>query len=165
MNEDELAAELRALVSASGDREQRGGRVAAAIRRFGGYRWAGVYDVASEEIRVVGWDGPAPPTHSHFPRSRGLCGAVVATGEAVVVGDVAADARYLTTHTTTRSEIVVPVFRGDVVVGLIDVESEQPDAFGESDKRFLERCSAVVAPFWGAGAADTGPTAEAPRGA
>jgi GAF domain-containing protein len=97
---------------------------------------------------VTGWDGPAPPTHPRFPRTRGLCGAAVAAGETVVVGDVAADPRYLTTHTTTRSEVVVPVFDRDAVVGLIDVESERPDAFGSRDKHLLERCAAVIAPLW-----------------
>ena len=66
----------------------------------------------------------------------------------VVVGDVAADPRYLTTHTTTRSEIVVPVFSAGAPVGLIDVESERPQAFGEADERLLERCAALISPLW-----------------
>jgi L-methionine (R)-S-oxide reductase len=148
MNEAELTAELISSSSASDDRERRAERVAASIRRFGGYRWVGVYDVGDDEIEVVGWDGPAAPTHPRFPRGYGLCGAAVAAGEPVVVGDVAADPRYLTTHTTTRSEIVVPVFQDGIVVGLIDVESERGNAFGEGDKQLLERCAAVILPLW-----------------
>lgn len=148
MNEDELSAELDALVGASGDREQRGARIAAAIRRFGGYRWAGIYDVTENEIAAVGWAGPGPPAHPRFPRERGLCGAAVAARETVVARDVTTDPRYLTTHTTTRSEIVVPVFRGGAVVGLIDVESERRDAFGEADKQLLEHCAGVIARLW-----------------
>ena len=148
MKEAELTAELISSSSASDDRERRAERVAASIRRFGGYRWVGIYDVTVEEIAVVAWDGPAPPTHPRFPREQGLCGAAVATGEPVVVGDVASDPRYLTTHTTTRSEIVVPVLAEGDVVGLIDVESEQPDAFGESDRQLLERCAAEIVPLW-----------------
>jgi L-methionine (R)-S-oxide reductase len=148
MNEAELTAELVASTTAAEDREGRAERIAAAIRRFGGYRWVGVYDVGEDEVAVVGWDGPAAPTYPRFPRERGLCGAAVATGQPIVVADVAADPRYLTTHTTTRSEIVVPVFDGGAVVGLIDVESERPDAFGQSDTQLLERCAAVVMPLW-----------------
>ena len=148
MNEAELAAELVTSSTASDDRERRAERIAASIRRFGGYRWVGVYDVSDDEIEVVGWDGPAAPTYPRFPRGRGLCGAAVAAGEPVVVGDVTADPRYLTTHTTTRSEIVVPVFREGVVVGLIDVESERGNAFGEGDRQLLERCAAVILPLW-----------------
>ena len=148
MNEAELTAELVASSAAAVDREQRASRVAASIRRFGGYRWVGVYDVTADEIAVVAWDGPAPPTHPRFPRSQGLCGAAVAAGGSVIVGDVTDDPRYLTTHTTTRSEIVVPVFQDGGVVGLVDVESEQPNAFDESDKQLLERSAAVIAPLW-----------------
>ena len=159
MNEAELHAELVASSSAHDDRQRRAERVAASIRRFGGYRWVGVYDVTRDEIAVVGWDGPAAPTHPRFPRSQGLCGAAVAAGEPVVVGDVAADPRYLTTHTTTRSEIVVPVFQNGTIVGLIDVESERPDAFGDRDKQLLERCAAVIGALWRAD--DASPTANA----
>jgi L-methionine (R)-S-oxide reductase len=153
MNEAELTAELVASSTGADDRQRRAERIAAAIRRFGGYRWVGVYDITGEEIVVVGWDGPAAPTHPRFPRDQGLCGAAFATGEPVVVGDVTADARYLTTHTTTRSEIVVPVFDDGSVVGVIDVESELPNAFGESDKQLLARCAAVIVPLWRASAA------------
>jgi L-methionine (R)-S-oxide reductase len=148
MNEAELTAQLAASSTAAEERERRTASVAAAVRRFGDYRWVGIYDVTAEEIAVVAWDGPAPPTHPRFPREQGLCGAAVAAAEPVLVGDVASDPRYLTTHTTTRSEIVVPVFANGDVVGLIDVESEQPDAFAESDRQLLERCAAVIVPLW-----------------
>lgn len=147
-----MSAELTvALVEASageGDRAGRAARVAAVIRRFGGYRWVGVYDVGSDEISVVGWDGPGPPSHPRFARGQGLCGAAVASRAAVVAGDVGADPRYLTTHASTRSEIVVPVCAGGAVVGLIDVESERRGAFGAEDQRLLERCAAAIAPLW-----------------
>jgi putative methionine-R-sulfoxide reductase with GAF domain len=151
----ELTDELAEIVGAAEDRQQRGARVAAAIRGFGGYRWVGIYDVGADEIAVVAWDGPGPPAHPRFPRTEGLCGAAAAGAAAVVIGDVTADPRYLTTHRTTRSEIVVPVFRDDVVVGLIDVESERLDAFGERDQQLLERCAAVIEPLWRADGGDS----------
>jgi L-methionine (R)-S-oxide reductase len=147
-----MSADLTvALVEASageGDRASRAARVAAVIRRLGGYRWVGIYDVGSREISVVGWDGPGPPTHPSFAREQGLCGAAVASRAAVVAGDVGADSRYLTTHASTRSEIAVPVNAGSTVVGLIDVESERRDAFGAEDQRLLERCAAAITPLW-----------------
>ena len=148
VNEAELTEELVAMSSAAEARERRAERIAGAIRRFGGYRWVGVYDVTDDEIAAIGWDGPAAPTYPRFPRSQGLCGAAVAAGRPVVVGDVASDPRYLTTHTTTQSEIVVPIFDDGAVVGLIDVESERPNAFGDADSELLERCAAVIVPVW-----------------
>jgi L-methionine (R)-S-oxide reductase len=149
MSERDLAAELFDATAREDARDVRAARAAASIRRFGGYRWVGVYDVDEDEIAILGWDGPAPPAHPRFPRTDGLCGTAVATGDVVIVGDVAADPRYLTTHATTRSEIVVPILRRGVVVGVIDAESHLPDAFDERDSRLLGRCAAIITPLWG----------------
>jgi L-methionine (R)-S-oxide reductase len=148
VNEADLIAELVRAAADIAERDRSAVRVAAAIRRFRGYRWVGIYDVSDQEIVVVGWDGPAPPQYPRFPRTKGLCGAAVSAGEAVIVGDVEADPRYLTTHSTTRSEIIVPVFGGGIVVGLIDVESERPRAFTDRDQQLLERCATVILPLW-----------------
>ncbi len=125
-------------------------RIAGAIRESGGYRWVGVYDVTPDEIGVVAWSGPSAPAVPRFPSSQGLCGSSVRSRATVVVGDVTKDPRYLRTLETTRSEIVVPVVdpeRGDVV-GLLDVESDLPGAFGEEDQSLLEKCAASLAPLW-----------------
>jgi putative methionine-R-sulfoxide reductase with GAF domain len=144
----ELTRELVEASGAAGGRSASAERVAAAIRRYGGYRWVGIYDVGRDEIAVIGWDGPGPPVHPRFPRTAGLCGAAVAARRPVVVGDVAADTRYLTTHASTRSEIVVPVLASGVPVGLIDVESETSNAFAPDDEQLLERCAALISPLW-----------------
>ena len=117
---------------------------------MGRYRWAGIYDVSPEEIGVVAWSGPDAPAHPRFPRGQGLCGAAVLARSTIAVGDVTRDLRYLTTLGTTRSEIVVPILDPATgqVVGLLDVESDRVDAFGEEDRRCLEECAAALEPLW-----------------
>ncbi|HEY3173119.1 MAG TPA: GAF domain-containing protein [Thermoanaerobaculia bacterium] len=123
--------------------------MAERIREAGRYRWVGIYAVGRHEISVIGWSGPAAPAHPRFPKDRGLCGAAAASERTVVVNDVAKDPRYLATLASTRSEIVVPVKRpSGEVVGLIDVESEKPDAFGSADERMLEEFALQAADFW-----------------
>jgi L-methionine (R)-S-oxide reductase len=75
----------------------------------------------------------------------------VASGKTVVVGDVREDPRYLTAFGSTRSEIIVPVLDrvGRKVVGTIDVESEEVDAFLEEDRAALERCAVALAALFG----------------
>jgi len=124
-------------------------RLAEQIREAGAYRWVGIYAVGRSEISVIGWSGPAPPAYPRFPKDRGLCGAAAASGRTVVVNDVVKDPRYLETLTTTRSEIVVPVKRSTgEVVGVIDVESERPDAFGIVDQQKLEEFAVLAAALW-----------------
>ena len=144
---------LHEILSFPGDRVGKARRIAGAIREMGGYRWAGIYDVSPEEIGVIAWSGPDAPAYPRFPASQGICGAAVLARSTIAVGDVTRDKRYLTTLGTTRSEIVVPVVDSATgsVVGLLDVESELADAFGEEDRRCLEECAAALKPLWSRG--------------
>jgi len=74
-----------------------------------------------------------------------LCGAALDSGKPIIVGDVHKDPRYLPTFHTTRSEIVVPM-RNDHrhILGIMDVESDQLNAFGGEDQQFLERAGGLI---------------------
>jgi L-methionine (R)-S-oxide reductase len=121
-------------------------RVAALIRQAGGYRWVGLYAVTDQEIAAIGWSGPGAPAHPRFPMTQGLSGAAVAAARAVVVNDVTADPRYLTAFASTLSEAVVPVVDPGTgtVVGTLDVESAERDAFTDADRQALEGCAAAL---------------------
>ena len=151
MDEARLLTEVARVLANEAAPERRAAGVAGAIRRAGGYRWVGLYRVTGEEIALLAFDGPGPPAHPRFPATQGLSGAAVASGQTVVVGDVRGDPRYLTAFGSTRSEIIVPVLdsAGRRVVGTIDVESEEQDAFTAADRAALERCAVAVAPLFG----------------
>jgi len=141
---------LREILSIPGDRVGKARRVAAAIRETGGYRWVGLYELSGDAIQVVAWSGPGAPAFPQFHSSQGLCGATVRSRQTTHVGDVTRDPRYLTTLNTTRSEIVTPVLdAAGAVLGLLDVESDLPDAFGPEDRSCLEACARSLAPLWG----------------
>ena len=146
MDEPRLLDELGRVLRSADGREAKAVRIAEMIRRAGDYRWVGIYEVSGDEIAVIGWSGPGGPAHPRFPITQGLSGAVVSSGEAVVVGDVTTDPRYLTAFGSTRSEIIVPVIEPATrkVVGTIDVESEHKNAFTEADRATLERCAAAI---------------------
>jgi L-methionine (R)-S-oxide reductase len=144
---DELGRVLR---SADG-REAAAERIAETIQSAGNHRWVGIYEVSGEEIAVIGWSGPGDPAYPRFPITQGLSGTVVSSGEAVIVGDVTTDPRYLTAFGSTRSEIIVPVIEPATrtVVGTIDVESEHKNAFTDADRATLERCAEAIADLFG----------------
>jgi L-methionine (R)-S-oxide reductase len=143
----DVLAEVRLALTGSGDRREKLEHIAAILREGRGYRWVGLYDVSGVELAIVAWSGHGEPAHPRFPVSQGLCGDAATRRETVIVGDVTADARYLTTFPSTRSEIVVPIL--DSVTGrprgVIDVESDRPDAFGAADRELLERCASELA--------------------
>jgi GAF domain-containing protein len=126
-------------------RTEKATQIAELVQRAGSYRWVGLYEVTRQEIAVLGWSGPGAPAYPRFPVTQGLSGAAVAARRAVVVNDVTADPRYLTAFASTRSEAVVPVLDPGtgVVVGTLDVESAERDAFTDADRQALERVAAA----------------------
>jgi L-methionine (R)-S-oxide reductase len=82
--------------------------------------------------------------HTRIPLNQGICGAAATTGKTIVVDDVTLDNRYLACSTETKSEIVVPVFVRNKVVGELDVDSHFPAAFGGQDRELVEYCASLV---------------------
>jgi L-methionine (R)-S-oxide reductase len=101
------------------------------------YTWAGIYLLEGDEL-VLGPYLGKPSPHTRIPLNRGICGAAASEKATIVVDDVNSDPRYLACSIETRSEIVVPIMRGDEVLGEIDVDSDQVAAFGEKDRQLLE---------------------------
>jgi L-methionine (R)-S-oxide reductase len=147
---DNMLNQIRAAAASGGDRTERAKRLAEMIRKLGEYRWVGVYDVGAENVSIIAWSGPGAPQYPTFPVTKGLTGAAIQQKKAVVVGDVRNDPRYLTAFGSTVSEIIVPVLAPgeDRVIGTVDVESEQANAFGQRDQRMIEQCAQAALPLW-----------------
>jgi len=112
--------------------------------RFPHYSWVGIYLVEGGELVLGPWKGPQATEHVRIPVGEGICGAAAASGRTEVVDDVNADPRYLACFVSTRSEIVVPIVYEGRVVGEIDIDSDEPAAFAEADRTFLERVALLV---------------------
>jgi putative methionine-R-sulfoxide reductase with GAF domain len=95
---------------------------------------------------IVAKTGKCPPAYPRFPITQGLAGAALEAKQPIMVADVHKDPRYLPTFGSTQSEIVVPVItETGKPVGLIDVESENVNAFTENDRDFLEHAAYLIA--------------------
>lgn len=110
------------------------------------YSWVGIYLVQGNELTLDAWSGPAPTVHTRIPIGKGVCGFAAKAGRTEIVSDVGKDPRYLECFVSTRAEIVVPIFNEGKVVGEIDIDSDQLDAFSSLDREFLEAVAKKVAP-------------------
>jgi len=108
------------------------------------YTWVGIYLLDGNEL-VLGPFVGKPSPHTRIPLGRGVCGAAAAEKATIVVDDVNADPRYLACSVETKSEIVVPIMRGNDVLGEIDIDSDTPAAFGARDRALLEQVAALLA--------------------
>jgi putative methionine-R-sulfoxide reductase with GAF domain len=145
-----LADSIIALLRASPTGAEFFAKMADLIRQSRNYRWVGIYEVGPEEVSIVAYSGPDAPAYPKFPITKGLTGSAIGEKRTVVVGDVRNDPRYLTAFGSTLSEIVIPVLdeKTGRVVGTIDVESENADAFSSEDQSTLEECARAAASRW-----------------
>ena len=97
------------------------------------FDWTGFYRVTAPEMLKI---GPYQGGHGclQIPFSRGVCGAAARTGEVQLVADVEAFPGHIACASSTRSELVLPVFNGaGDVIAVFDIDSDQPDAFTTQD--------------------------------
>lgn len=101
------------------------------------FDWTGFYRVVGPDLLKI---GPYQGGHGclTIPFSRGVCGAAARTKEVQLVADVDAFPGHIACASSTRSEIVLPVCdaQGDLL-GVLDIDSDQPAAFSTEDARQL----------------------------
>jgi putative methionine-R-sulfoxide reductase with GAF domain len=108
------------------------------------YTWVGIYLLEGDEL-VLGPFLGKPSPHTRIALGHGICGAAAAEKATIIVDDVNADPRYLACSLETQSEIVVPILRGEEVLGEIDIDSDRAAAFGPADRAMLEAIAAALA--------------------
>jgi L-methionine (R)-S-oxide reductase len=111
---------------------------------FEKYSWVGIYFVKGNELILGPWKGKQATEHTTIPLGMGICGAAAKTGKIEIVDDITKDIRYLSCFLSTRSEIVVPIKKMNVVVGEIDIDSDGPTAFDKNDAIFLEKVADML---------------------
>lgn len=102
------------------------------------FDWTGFYRVTGPELLKI---GPYQGGHGCLviPFSRGVCGAAARTGQTQLVPDVEAFAGHIACASSTRSELVLPVWNGaGTLIGVFDIDSNQPDAFTQTDADALD---------------------------
>ena len=104
---------------------------------FDYYHWTGFYRAVSDDLLIV---GPYQGGHGclRIPFSKGVCGAAARSRETQLVPDVEDFPGHIACSSSTRSEIVVPVITPEArLLGVLDVDSDDPAAFTETDGHFL----------------------------
>jgi L-methionine (R)-S-oxide reductase len=97
------------------------------------FNWTGFYRVVAPELLKI---GPYQGGHGCLviPFARGVCGAAARTRQVQLVPDVDAFPGHIACASSTRSELVLPVFDATgAVIAVFDIDSDQPDAFTQTD--------------------------------
>lgn len=141
----EVSARIRAVCEGESDAVALMATVACELyHAFDGFDWVGFYRVVAPELLKV---GPYQGGHGclTIPFARGVCGAAARERRTQVVKDVDAFPGHIACASSTRSEIVVPVFDGmGRLLGVLDIDSDRPGAFDQADAAALEELMRVV---------------------
>ena len=134
-----LAKTLQALTEGETDRVALMATVTCEVHHADDrFDWTGFYRVTGPELLKI---GPYQGGHGCLviPFSRGVCGAAARTVQTQLVPDVEAFAGHIACASSTRSELVLPVWNGaGTLIGVFDIDSNQPDAFTQTDADELE---------------------------
>ena len=133
-----LAATIRALTHGETDAVALMATLACEVHHSDDrFDWTGFYRVTEPGLLKI---GPYQGGHGCLviPFDKGVCGAAARTREVQLVPDVDAFPGHIACASSTRSELVLPVFDGaGALIGVFDLDSDQPDAFTEEDAREL----------------------------
>ena len=99
--------------------------------------WTGFYRVQNEELVLGPFQGPVACTR--IPYGKGVCGSAWKRSETIVVPDVEEFPGHIACSSESRSEIVVPVWNEDKIIGVLDIDSEHLNTFDETDRLWLEK--------------------------
>ena len=103
------------------------------------YDWVGFYfaQPSTKTLHLKAFAG-IPTDHTLIPFGKGICGQVALFNESFVVVDVQAEENYISCNVDVKSEIVIPLFLNKINIGQIDIDSNTPKAFNETDTLLLE---------------------------
>lgn len=131
-----LLPQIRALMEGETDATANLANVAAALKEQFGWLWVGFYLVRNGELVVGPFQGPVACTR--IRKGKGVCGTAWAEARTLIVPDVEAFPGHIACSSLSRSEIVVPIFSGSEVVGVLDADSVELGAFDGEDQIWLE---------------------------
>jgi L-methionine (R)-S-oxide reductase len=140
----DLARDLEALLLGETDAVANAANAAAAIyHTLPALNWAGFYFLHGEELILGPFQGL--PACVRIPLGRGVCGTAAAERRLILVPDVTAFPGHIACDVASRSELVVPLLRGERMIGVLDLDSPELARFDQYDQSGCEHLAGIIA--------------------
>jgi GAF domain-containing protein len=137
-----LIPQIESLISGEEDLYTNLANTAAALREAFGFFWVGFYLVKNQQLVLGPFQGPIACTRINF--GKGVCGTAWKEAKTQLVPDVDAFPGHIACSSASKSEIVVPVFKGEEVAMVLDVDSDALADFDETDQKYLEELMEIL---------------------
>lgn len=132
-----LLPQIQALLYGETDQVANLANVCAALKEQFNWFWVGFYLVKGDELVLGPFQGPVACTR--IKKGKGVCGASWARNETLIVPDVDAFPAHIACASASKSEIVLPLYQGENIIGVLDVDSEYLSHFDEIDSIYLNK--------------------------
>ncbi|MEE4958922.1 GAF domain-containing protein [Pseudomonas alliivorans] len=137
-----LAAQLEALLADERDFIANAAQFSAFLyTQIDDLNWAGFYLNRNEELVLGPFQGQVACVR--IPFGRGVCGAAAQSRETQRVEDVHSFAGHIACDSASNSELVVPLIKDGILVGVLDLDSPSAGRFSEVDQAGIERLAAI----------------------
>lgn len=140
---ESLIPQIKALVGDEKDLIANLANVSSALKTAFGFFWVGFYWVKKDELVLGPFQGSVACTRIAF--GRGVCGASWQEKKTLLVPDVEAFPGHIACSSLSKSEIVVPIIQNGMVLGVLDVDSDQLNDFDDTDQKYLEEICQWIA--------------------
>ena len=137
-----LFPQIKALLEGEADLVANLANVAAALKEQFNWLWVGFYLVKKDELVLGPFQGPVACTR--IKKGRGVCGSSWEQEKTLVVPDVEKFPGHIACSSLSRSEIVIPIFFKDKIVGVLDADSQELNGFDGIDQTWLEKIVALI---------------------
>lgn len=132
-----LYKQIAAVVAAESDPIANMANVSSMLHHTFAFWWTGFYRVVRGELVLGPFQGPMACTR--IAKGRGVCGTAWSEERTIVVEDVDKFPGHIACSSLSRSEIVVPMWHNDEIIGVLDIDSEHLATFDSTDQEWLER--------------------------
>ena len=137
-----LIPQINALIAGEHDLIANLGNITAALKEQFNFFWVGFYLVKNDELVLSSFQGPVACTR--IAKGRGVCGKAWEDEKVYVIPDVDNFPGHIACSSLSKSEIVLPIIRNGIVIGVFDVDSEYLNHFDEVDSKYLNEILDVV---------------------
>lgn len=140
---ESLLPQIKAFIAAETDGIANMANVAAALKEQFNWLWVGFYLVKNDELIVGPFQGPVACTR--IQKGKGVCGNSWSQEKTIIVPDVQKFDGHIACSSHSQSEIVVPLFKSNEVVAVLDADAEELNIFDETDAYYLEQVAQLLA--------------------
>ena len=132
-----LYKQIVSVVAAESDPIANMANVCSMLHHTFGFWWTGFYRVMGGELVLGPFQGPMACTR--IAKGKGVCGTAWSEERTQLVEDVDKFPGHIACSSLSRSEIVVPIWRNNEIIGVLDIDSEHLATFDSTDQEWLER--------------------------